>query len=331
MTNSFADESPIVQHQTLHVITRLVVEDFLKLKPLLFFKYVYAITDVHNEVALFAQSCLSVILEKFPKIISDSFIDTIYYFSGCIDLPLLGETNEEKRIFKINSTKRRQLALSLLISKLNEVSTYTLIQALFTQVLERYVKEELDVFKHGVVLEDVIHSLNELEDKMKQSTEVEVINDDPVSDSVFEASKRIMIDIHNKIIQTMLPTLNELHRLLRNLHSPCQKKLKEFYQKICLKHPNLLSQLEKSEPILAVELKNEMESIEEEEVDQQKTPPTTPKKDMPYTSPLLSKIATTPRSLLSSPKSQKIALLATPPRSKRQMEFSTPKHANDLD
>ena len=118
--------------------------------------------------------------------------------------------------------------------------------------------------------------------------------------------------------------------MLRNHHSPCQNQLKLFYQKICNKHSNLLEQLQNTEPILATELKHEMEMKEELEVH---TPPCTPKKTSIYESPLLSKIASTPRSSLCTPNSSfKNSLISTPPRSSNmQLLFSTPKHDGNLD
>ena len=331
MTNSFVDSSQVVQFQTLHIVTKLIVEDFLKLKPLLFFKYVYMMTDNDKSVAVFAQSCLlNVIMNKFPNIITSNIIDTIYYFSGQIEMPLLGETEQEKKIFRNISSERRKRSLSILISNLNEVSTFTLIQTLFTQVLSRFINEELDIFKHSIVLEDVIYCLNDLEDKMKQSIEVDSLSEDPTSNILFEAGKKMMEDIHKKIITEIFPSLNKLHRMLRNHHSPCQNQLKLFYQKICNKHSNLLEQLQNTEPILATELKHEMEMKEELEVH---TPPCTPKKTSIYESPLLSKIASTPRSSLCTPNSSfKNSLISTPPRSSNmQLLFSTPKHDGNLD
>ncbi|OHS97391.1 hypothetical protein TRFO_36397 [Tritrichomonas foetus] len=326
MTNCFADPSPVVRHQTLHVVTRLIVEDFLKMRPLLFFKYVFAITDADQGAAAFARCCLfNVILSKINDLLTSFFIDSIYYFSGEVQLPTLLESSEESETFKITDKERRQLAISLMVSKMNEMSAFNMVQSICNNVLNKFIKNEFNVFDHKNILDDSIFALIELEDKMKQAIESEVLNEDAVTEKFVEATKKMINDIHNSMIQNVLPTLNNMHKMLRDLHSPLQVQLKKFYQRICAKNPNLITQLEKTEPLLAAELMHEMKA---EELDEETaTPVNTPKNPQPFASPLLSNIASTPRSLLLSPASKSPgSLLQTPKKNKSVMEFSTPPH-----
>lgn len=315
MTNCFADESSVVRHQTLHVITRLIVEDYLKMRPLLFFKYVYAITDDNEETASFARCCLfNVLLSKSPSLLTSHFIDTIYYFSTEVKIPGIFESEEENLLFQITDKERRQNGLFLLISKMNEISAFQMIQLICNNLLNRYVKEEFNIYDHKNILDDAIFSLIELEDKMKEVMESEVLNEDQVTEKVVEAGKKMINDIHNNMIQNVLPILNFMLRKLRDLHSPLQNQLKQFYQRICTKNPNLIKQLVKTEPFLAAELQKEMEaqiSVDENEneiEDENQTPqssqfttPTRRKKKTSFSTPLLSQIASTPRSKLCSP------------------------------
>ena len=301
MTNCFADPSPSVRHQILHVITRLIMEDYFQMKPLLFFKYAFSLIDEDCNNAVFAQSCLfNVILSKIPDLLKCYFIDTIYYFSNEVDMEILGESPEEHDIFKIEDKNKRQAIISLIISKMNEITIFSMIQTICQNIFNKYIKKDFDFSSHQIILEDSIFALVALEDKMKQSIESEILNEDFISEKVLEAGKKMINDIHNAMIQNVLPIVNAMHRMLRDYHSSLQTQLKIFYQRICSKNPNLITQLEKYEPILAIELKREMQHEEEQERESSQVSVRTPPKS--FLSPLLTSIASTPISQLLSPK-----------------------------
>ena len=344
MTNCFADPSVNVRRQALHLITKLVVEGYLKMSILLFFKYVWAMTDPVPEIAWFAQRCLfNVILTKHPDILATNFIDTIYFCTGEVDLSL-DETKEEIALFRNWDIDRRRQGLELIISKLNETAVFTLVDGLFKRVLHKFTTQEFSLQQQPKTLSDAIFALVKLEDKMKLASDQETISDNSEADRIIEAGKRMINDIHNTMIQSILPILNDLHKMLRINHSPYQGQLKEFYQRICEKNPSLLEQVAKNEPVLAEELREEMEKVVEAEP--LFTPPQTPKRAAAFSSPLLAKIATTPRANLTTPrasvttpnrslsdqKDHKTNMLVTPKRAIPQKEFATPPHgALDLD
>jgi hypothetical protein len=107
-----------------------------------------------------------------------------------------------------------------------------------------------------------------------------------------------------------------------------QGRLNQFYKCIVEKNPALLNEVEKSEPLLASELREEMGRPAE--IEESGTPPTTPVRPKVFSSPLQSRIASTPRTLFHSPsfKSQDVS---TPKRPQARREFSTPPHTTDLD
>ena len=338
MTNCFADPSINVRRQALHLITKLVVEGYLKMSILLFFKYVWAMTDPVPEIAWFAQRCLfNVIITKYPDILTANFIDTIYFCTGEVDLSL-DETKEEIELFRNWDIDRRREGLELIISRLNETAVFTLVDGLFKRVLHKFTTQEFSLQKHSKTLSDSIFALIKLEDKMKAASDQETTTENTEAERIIEAGKRMINDIHTTMIQSVLPVLNELHKMLRINHSPYQGQLKEFYQRICEKNPNLLEQIAKNEPLLAEELREEMEKTAELDTSLF-TPPSTPKRKGTFTSPLLSKIAETPRSRLTTPgkplsdqKEETSDILVTPKRTTKQKEFSTPPHGTvDLD
>jgi condensin-2 complex subunit D3 len=316
MTDCFEDDSPNVRRQTLHILTRLVVEDYVKMRPELFFRYVWAITDPITAVATFAQCCLfDVILEKCNGLISTNFLDQLYHFAS-----------------ECYSLKRRREGIDLLISRLSDVEVFNLVDAIFKRLLKKYIEEELDVKKDEWILADGIYSLIRLEDKMKVAAETEIISE-VEAEKLIESSRKMIAEIHNKMIQSILPILNDLHRILRSRNSAHQGELRQFYQRICAKNPGLLTELGRTEPILARELQDEMERAAEGERGEEGTavPATPARKEVEFASELLSKIASTPRSLLVSPMSQAGKYMSPRRLIEARQEFGTPPHGGELD
>jgi condensin-2 complex subunit D3 len=329
MTNCFVDESPNVRRQTIHILTKLVVEDYVKMRPLLFFKYVMAITDKVKSVALFGQCCLfNVIVTKHPNLIHGNFIDCLYYFSKETEMVGLEQTEDEARLFTMSDDNQRRLALGLLISNLRETGMFYLMEGIFKRILKRYLDEELQLEEQKTILSDSIYSLIKIEERMKMTTEVEALTEEANAEKAVDLSQKLINDLHTKMITTILPLLNHVHRLLRVNHSPLQGQLNQFYKCIVEKNPALLNEVEKSEPLLASELREEM--CRPAETEESATPPATPVRPQVFSSPLLSRIGSTPRTLFHSP-SVKSQDVSTPKRPQVRHEFSTPPHSTELD
>lgn len=318
MTTCFADPSPLVRHQTLILLTRLIIEDYLKMSSIMFFRYIYAMVDKDQTVSSFAINCLlNVITNKFPDLIKSHFMEALFYFSNEAKTTSIGESDEERKLFAIRNKKLRHVALSLLISRMDNLSAFKLIDLICQNILSKFINGEYNLTNHSTILDDSIYSLIELEDKMDQPFELDTTADDSNTEKLLEESKRFVAKLRNSIIQSVMPSLNKMHGLLRDKHSPLQGQLKILYQRICTKNPDFIKELEISEPILALELKYEMEEAEEtiekteeeEDDDEEQVGEKTnldaesiqtPTRAL-FKSSLLSKIATTPRSMLCTP------------------------------
>ena len=157
-----------------------------------------------------------------------------------------------------------------------------------------------------------------MEEKLSNATEHEPHSEDSESEKTIEMGKVIISQIHQSMISNILPSLNKIHKIIRANNSPLQKEIKKLYSRICINYPKLLSDLEKNEPVFAIELKEEMKTSQVEE------PPSTPVKNIPFSSPLLKKISSNPISLLDSPIPNKSHNISTPPRKQNNHIFSTP-------
>ena len=158
---------------------------------------------------------------------------------------------------------------------------------------------------------------------------IEANSDETVVDKTLEAAKAAVNALHKSMISTHLDTLRKIHQLVRENNSPLQKYVKKVYQQLCSNDHELLEDLERTEPILASEIKEELskESTEQEEEEEEAEE----SGKLPVASPLLRHIMNTPISLLCSPSpSGEQSVLKTPPRAKLVKNFMTPPH-NSMD
>ena len=302
MTSCFVDKYPVVRKQALLILTRLITEEFVKMRPLMFFRFVSALTDKNTDVASFARSCLfDVLLKKSPKLIIHNFIDTLRYFNGLIDSATIYENEDYKDAFKMKSTKIKRNAFCQLVSHMPDDQLFDTILNLCSKVLQKFIDEELDLEKSGELLSDSIYMMLKIEDQMEAINVNEASVDDPRHQLIVEESRKVVGLIHDQLIERVLPTLNEMNRFLRSRNSPLQSELRVFFRKLCEKNASLIDELKTKEPILAAEIEHDLSIIktpmpEEEESGQEEQAPQF--QQVPFRSPLLSRIISTPKMTL---------------------------------
>lgn len=298
MSACFADADPNVRRQALLIMTKLMAEDYLKVRELVFFRFVYALLDPNPSIAQFARSCLfDVINVKDPRLVADHFLNSMLYMNDFIEPSDLGEKPEDRKIFRLEKRSQRVRVYSIMISRMDNAVMVKLLQDICTTILQDFVDEVKDLESGETLLSDAIDVMLTIEDEMEAVNVVESTTDDPRAEKIVNESRMVVSCIHDKLIHQVLPTLNAIHHYLRARNSPLQSRLRKFFRKLCLKHPQLLEELAKKEPILASELENDIIRLEtpvvpEEVVEETRTP---------FRSPLLSRIAKTPQPSFIAP------------------------------
>lgn len=303
MTLCFVDKYPVVRRQALLILTRLITEEFIKMRPLMFFRFISALTDANREVSRFAKSCLfDVLHRKNPKLLVQNIIDCIYYFNDMIDPATISENPDFHNSFRIKDVKTRRRAFLSIISHMPDDQLFDVIMTLCTKVLQKFVDEKIELKEGENLLSDTIFCMIRIEDQMEAININEASIDDPTGVAVMEQSRKFLAILHNQLIDKLLPTLNEMNKLLRAKNSPLQSDLRIFFRKLCEKNGELIEELRRKEPILAAEIEHDLAASrtpltkEEEEESEEITPIQTPL--MPFKSPLLSRIIKTPHMTL---------------------------------
>ena len=301
MSACFADTDPMVRHQSLLIMTKLLAEDYLKVRPIVFFRFLFCLVDSDDDVANFARSCLfDVINVKDPRLLADNFVRTLLYFNEMLDHDNIGEAPEQHEKFKITDPERRKKLYQIVISQMNSTSLFRLMEILCSTLLAEYAHGVRDLQEGEALLDDAFDVMIFIEEEMQEFHMVDsATSDDPRTEQIVTESLTIMNYFHKQLVQKILPTLNQLHQYLRIQHSPLQRHLKDVYKTICLKHTSLIDELERQEPVLAMELKNEISAHADDEPTAENIP-SSPKRLTPFRSPLLSRIAREPQILFGS-------------------------------
>lgn len=300
MSDCFADRSTIVRRQALLIMTRLIAEDYVKMRSLLLFRFIYSIVDPNKEVSDFAQSCLfDTLNNKDPKLLSQHFIDALLYFNDQMDLSSLNEDFNSHLLFRIQKKEDRIKAYRLIISRLSNTTLFELLQSSCVRILQSFTDLTIDLKEGESLLADTLEVMQLIEDQMEAVNITEVNSDDPKTETIAEQSRILMALLHDNLIKHVLPILNQMHRFLRDSNSPLQSELRNFFRKFCQKYPSLLDELRRQEPILAAELEHDITMVETPELSSSQS--LTLINRTPFRSPLLSKIAKTPQRTMVAP------------------------------
>ncbi|KAI8728591.1 condensin-2 complex subunit D3, partial [Biomphalaria glabrata] len=111
------DPSAIVRKNTLTILTRLLQEEYVKWKGVLFFYYITTLIDENQEIKDLAAFCLEhLLLQKHPNMFFHPFIECIFHFNSYHNHPVYNkfkQTEGEKKKFSLagasNFKKRMQL------------------------------------------------------------------------------------------------------------------------------------------------------------------------------------------------------------------------------
>ena len=300
------------------ILTRLITEDFVKMRSLMFFRFVYVLADKNEDISSFCRSCLfDVLLKKHPKLIVQNFIDSLFYFNDQIDPAQIYESEEYKNKFKLKDKKTRRQVFSLLISHMEDVNLYETIVNICSKILQKFIDESLKLDKASGLLSDAFYVMVKIEDQMESAKITELTSDNPNEQILIETTKKLLERFHNDLIEKVLPTLNAINRFLRHNNSPLQSELRVLFRRRCEKNPSLINDLKNKEPILAAEIEYDLASnktpIQEES--SEASPQAGEQQQMPFRSPLLSRIIQTPRMTLVQTSANASPMSVAPHRS----------------
>lgn len=83
MTLRLSDTNFLVRFHTLTQLSQLLAEDFLKLKGSMFFRLSFCLADLDSRIRDLAEQMFrEVIMIKMPAMISQHFVESLFYFNS---------------------------------------------------------------------------------------------------------------------------------------------------------------------------------------------------------------------------------------------------------
>eukprot|EP01001_Neometanema_parovale_P012808 NODE_912_length_1994_cov_108.230893_g864_i0.p1 GENE.NODE_912_length_1994_cov_108.230893_g864_i0~~NODE_912_length_1994_cov_108.230893_g864_i0.p1 ORF type:complete len:607 (-),score=138.39 NODE_912_length_1994_cov_108.230893_g864_i0:172-1866(-) len=274
MARCMGDSSVLVRHTALVLLTQLLAEGFLKMKPILVFSFLVSLADENKSVATFAESALvRVLLPKQPQMFFNHFIELLFVLNDYQGHSDYNKNPLHSAIYSLSDQSRFRQRLwiyKVMLNNMTQYQIYKLHQKLHTEVLA-FCSEDGEVdfpspsqTSHincleapgSNVLTDVLAVLTSKQ--MKLTAKAPQAGSAPEDDSpaaLSELNKKLYAEMLQKHIElSVIPVLVDLKRYLRRNKSHLMRYLSGYLQVIMREYKNEIQNMLAADPQLAVEL-----------------------------------------------------------------------------
>ncbi|KAK3583282.1 hypothetical protein CHS0354_011171 [Potamilus streckersoni] len=273
------DPSPLVRKQTLTLITRLLQEDFLKWKGVLFYRFITTLLDDCKEIAEFAEFCLvHLLIQRHPNMFFQHFMECIFHFNSYEDHAVFNkfpQTEREKAMFSLkgdqNAEKRQKLYL-LMLDHMPDEQKFQLTAKLVQEVLGGVVDGLLPLNDSTChILKDTLVILSSKE--IKLSTLKARHNEEMASDEqemaavVVAAAKKTLITqvVKKNVIENIVPIVISLKHLLERNCSSVTHNLMFYLRELMKDYRNEVEEILSADRQTAKEIEFDLRKFEEQE------------------------------------------------------------------
>eukprot|EP00043_Microstomoeca_roanoka_P018909 m.206659 g.206659 ORF g.206659 m.206659 type:complete len:1386 (+) comp16909_c2_seq12:62-4219(+) len=268
------DESPLVRRQALMLLTRLLTEDYIKLKGLLFFRLLYTLVDDDLQVRNLAHYCLiHMLYARDSTIFRAHFVESVYHFNDYRHHPTynrLLQSDRDRARFNLtgieNRTKREYI-YRIMLQHCTDVDRLNITQDLCQGVLNAVAEEEIELDGQiEGVLADALLILSSKDIKLGKTNAVsEEAEEEEVPSTKAAVKAQIISKIAKKnLVQNILPIVIQLKGLLDRRRSPLQKNVMLYLREVMLDYKDDVEELLSANQQLAREIKFDLEMFEKE-------------------------------------------------------------------
>jgi hypothetical protein len=293
MASCLQDSCVMVRRHALVLLTQLLLQDFLKWRGMLLFRFLATPVDSDLEMANFARTLLkSTLHTKYPDIFAHHFSEALIVFNGYTDHPayvaaaLSGSDGGSCAVtmegVDMEGANRRSRRLKL----------YAMMMEDFTEEQKIAVTAKLvqDILAHAV---DVIHARRSNADTSKNKAFEDVLEDallvlqspllkigrnknDDIGDSeemdaavestsvaVAKAKTKVLVKISRQhLVSHVLPVVMSLKSALESVRSPLQGAVMEYLISVVKSNKVEVNQVLQSDPTLKSEIEYDMKIFE---------------------------------------------------------------------
>ncbi|CAG2210196.1 NCAPD3 [Mytilus edulis] len=263
------DESPLVRKQTLTLFTRLLQEDFLKWKGVLFFRFIMTLLDSNKEIADFAEFCLvHLLMQRHPTMFFQHFLECIFHFNALKDHATFNKFPQNEKEKKIKRLKLYLFMLEYMTDEHRFQMTAKMAQEILGGVVDGIIPLNE---KSSVLLKDTLAILSSKEIKLsslRAKPQDEMAGDDEERAAVVMAvAKKTLITqvVKKNVIENIVPIVVSLKHMLEQQRSTVLKDLMMYLRELLKDYKNEVQEILSADRQLATEIEFDLRKFEEQE------------------------------------------------------------------
>jgi len=258
----------IVRHHAILILSNLILQDYIKWKGVLFYRFLAATVDRDPSVANLAKLILcGPLLTKQPSLFFNNFVDALFILNGCTAHPMYTKRDKNKNdihplraegldFFRIDNSIKREEIYSLLLDHMSDEEKIGATARLSKEVLSAATEmkgelrsaantnaQEARVGGAYSVLSDCFQILispkmhigrtssseDDGEVNISTSTTSSAIASGPCVSQLTSARGKLLSKISRKhLMDTVLPILCNLKTIFEKSHSPLLRNLMQY-------------------------------------------------------------------------------------------------------
>ncbi|XP_067654633.1 condensin-2 complex subunit D3-L-like isoform X2 [Haliotis asinina] len=272
------DPSPLVRKQTLTLMTRLLQEDFLKWKGVLFYRFITTLLDTNTHIRDFAEFCLvHLLLQRQPTMFFHHFVECIFHFNSYQDHSVYNkftQSDREKQMFSLSGKQNAEKRLKLYLFMLEHMSDdhrFQLSAKICQDILASAVDGVLPLDGESTaVLQDALTILGSKEIKLsslKVRPHDDVAEEQDMAAVVMATAKKTLITqvLKKNVIENIVPIVTSLKKMLEKQKSPVLRYLMLYLRELMKDYKNEVKDILSADKQLATEIEYDLRIFEEQQ------------------------------------------------------------------
>eukprot|EP00041_Stephanoeca_diplocostata_P035638 m.1264576 g.1264576 ORF g.1264576 m.1264576 type:complete len:1558 (+) comp24735_c0_seq11:92-4765(+) len=270
------DPTALVRRQTITLLTRLLKEDFIKLRPDLLFRLLMTTVDADAGVKELARFCIvNILCVKDKHILAASFVEAVFHFNSVTDHVIYNRfprSDKADTLFTLAgdaNRSRRRMLYKLMLSNCGDVERLQLTQKLCQEVLGAVADESLKFASPAAmaaVVGDTLDILASADIKVEARAGAGDDDDDARVAATAKAKAAMVSKIVRKnVAENIVPIVIGLKVFLERKRSPLMKHLMLYLRELMKDYKEEVSDILAADRQLANEIEFDLQKFEEEQ------------------------------------------------------------------
>lgn len=259
------DPSSLVRRTGAVLITQLLAEDFIKWRPILFFRFSILLSDSNEKIVNAAEYALSLMLRKNQNLLFNNFIEMIFILNGIQHQVHNKILYRDVSLQGADNVKKRYILYKFLLEKLTMDQRLKIHGRFHTDVLIEFVDSNVVMDKY--LVSDILAILSSREMRFNKTTIDEAFEENPdqeptLEDKIEQTKGKLLAKVIKKHIgENVIPVIVELKRALEKQRSPLLKNIMEYLKLIMTDYKTEMKDIFSADPQLGVELEYDLRHL----------------------------------------------------------------------